>query len=446
MGLNKGSRTSRPAPLIAAPAIAAATALALLTATACAPNDAEVAESIEAAKQRPANLPPLEAVSAIGIEAWRYDTGLDPAAPISVQHTGNTFVIAINDTAKGMQAVVGDASTGAIRGQFAMTPGANWPQIVGAPDDPTVAAAAPAPGGTAKADAVTGWDATGNIRWTRTSTDLGATPGTDLKVDPSEGTRVLVRSTSGDVSPYQGAYLWLLDATTGTTIWQSGKPVHWAQAAEGVLMYTWRTDGALDQPSDRVTARSLADGAEMTTMAIPNDYGADSSKSTQCGGIAAADRLVICQWQGDDKVTIIADISGTVLGQWPSLLPPVIDQDAAVVAVSGAEPSQVLTGVDAATTKQLWNYSEAELRGRRLNIAVARDGLMLGGIAVWNLAMDSRSGQWLVAEEFDRVMPGAAVDEFVVTYQGGDVVGYSGPGVGVAVLKSDESLLFVRPS
>lgn len=435
-------RTPRPAHLVAS----AATALAILTATACAPNDAEVAESIEAAKQRPANLPPLEAVSAIGIEAWRYGTGLDPTAPISVQHTGNTFVMAIDDTAQGMQAVVGDASTGAILGQFAMTPGANWPQIVGASDDPTVVAAAPGLAGTARADSVTGWDATGNVRWTRTAADLGATPGTDLKVDPAEGTRALVRSTSGEVGRYQDAKLWLLDATTGTTVWQSEGPVRWAQAAEGLLMYTWRSDGDLTQPSDRVTARLLSDGAELTTLAVPNDYGANSSKSTQCGGIASSERMVICQWQGDERVTIITDTAGTILGQWPSLLPPVIDQDAAVVAVSGTEPDQVLTGVDSATGTQLWNYGQSDLRGKQLDIALGRDGLLLGGIGNWNLAMDSRSGAWLVAEAFDRILPGAAMGDFVVTYQGGEVMGYSAAGVGVGVLKSDESLLFVRPS
>lgn len=425
--------------------IAATITLAALSATACAPNDAEVAASIEA-QARPSNLPALEDVAATGTEVWRYSTDLDPSAPISLQHTGNTFVMAINDTTEGMQAVVGDASTGSIRGRFALKPGASWPQIVGTPEDPTVAAAAPAPGGAAKADSVTGWDATGAERWTRTAADLGAVPGTDLKVDRSEGPRVMVRSTSGEVGRYQDAYLWLLDADTGATVWQSGEPVRWAEAAEGVLMYTWRSDGELTQPSDRVTARSLTDGGELTTLPVPNDYGADSSKSTQCGGIASSDRLVICQWQGDDKATIIADPAGNFLGQWPSTLPPVIDQDSAVVAISGAEPDQVLTGVDAATATQIWSYSETDLREKRLNIEVARDGLMLGGIADWNLAMDSRSGQWLVAEKFDRVLPGAAMGEFVVTYQEGTVVGYSAPGVGVGVLKDNESLLFIRPS
>ena len=47
---------------------------------------------------------------------------------------------------------------------------------------------APAPGGTAKANSVTGWSGTGAVRWTRTAADLGMAADTNLKVDPAEGT------------------------------------------------------------------------------------------------------------------------------------------------------------------------------------------------------------------------------------------------------------------
>lgn len=424
-------------------ALLACVLLPLVTA-ACAPNDAQVAASLSAGDTLP-SMPPKSETSDIGREVWRRPLGLDTTAGSAVQHVGNTFMLAVHGSGVSMHVMVGDAPTGNISGSYALTDGAGWPSVAGPADNPTVAAPAPAPGGTAKANSVTGWSGTGAVRWTRTAADLGMAADTNLKVDPAEGDRVVVRSASGDMGPYQDANLWLLDAPTGTTVWASEVPVRWAQAAKGLLVYTWRSDGSTVEPSDRLSIRNLADGQPIATINVLNDYGAHSSMSTQCGGILSADRIVVCRWQGEDRTVMLIDRTGTSVAQWPATDAPVIDQQAEMLALFGTDPDDTVTGVDASGQVR-WTVGREQFKGLSIRIDVAHDGVMVGAIQSANLAIASRTGKLLVAEDFDQLRPGGVIGNYVVEMRDGAAVGFTASGVGVGVLPDGHnSVLFVKP-
>lgn len=432
--------------------VAALATLALFTLTltltllaACAPDDAEVQASIEAEPAAPA-MAPADEVSALGTEVWREAAGDPNAGSYTVGHTGSTFLLTTLGDER-MDTLTGTITTGTVAGRFALPQGSSWPLITGAESDPRIVAAVPAsPGGPVAA--LTAWDADGTVVWQRDAADLGLAAGTQLRVEAADAGRVVVRTADGAVSPYQDAELWLLDAATGATIWDTpgGATVRWAQADNGLLMYTWRSDGVDDQPSDRVTVRALADGAELSTTTVTNDYGGGTRLNTQCGGIASPDRVVICRWEGPDRATILAATDGTTIGEWPASELPLIDPDAGVATLTVPGDDGGLLGIGAADGTELWRYSPAEATDYDITLDQATQGVLLGSTGKRNLAMASRTGEWLARIEFDYLRDGAAVGNYAVVFRDGDAIGVTAPGVAIATLQdADDSVLFVRP-
>ena len=206
--------------------------------------------------------------------------------------------------------------------------------------------------------------------------------------------------------------------------------MRWAQAAKGLLVYTWRSDGSTVEPSDRLSIRNLADGQPIATINVLNDYGAHSSMSTQCGGILSADRIVVCRWQGEDRTVMLIDRTGTSVAQWPATDAPVIDQQAEMLALFGTDPDDTVTGVDASGQVR-WTVGREQFKGLSIRIDVAHDGVMVGAIQSANLAIASRTGKLLVAEDFDQLRPGGVIGNYVVEMRDGAAVGFTASGVGV---------------
>ena len=142
---------------------------------ACAPDDADMAASLSAEPPAPAMRPTAD-VSALGTEAWQIPMGTADVGSYTVGHTGSTFLLTtLSDD--GMTALTGNATSGAEAGRFDLPQGSGWPVITGAESDPLLVAAVPgSPGGTVTA--LTGWDATGTVRWQRDAADLGLAPDT----------------------------------------------------------------------------------------------------------------------------------------------------------------------------------------------------------------------------------------------------------------------------
>jgi outer membrane protein assembly factor BamB len=242
--------------------------------------------------------------------------------------------------------------------------------------------------------------------------------------------------------------LWLLDADDGSTIWSTpgGATVRWADNDNGLLMYAWRSDGLPDRPNDRISVRALDDGRELGSTTVLSDYGGSTRLNTQCGGIATAERVVICRWVGNDRSAILTDTAGTPLGEWPITELPLIDADAGVVVLWVPGQSGGLQGIDAATGAELWRYPPAELASYEMTLDETAKGVLLGSSGSKNLAVSSRTGEWLIRESFDYLRTGAAIGNHVVEFRAGDALGFTGPGVGIATLQDDEdSVLFVRP-
>lgn len=423
-------------------------ALAALTTSvlaACAPDDAAMEESITAEPAKPEMRPESE-TSAIGKEVWRIPMPEADVTSHAVGHTGSAFLLTVLGD-DGMDSLIGNVTTGAVEGSFALPAGSGWPVITGDEAAPTISAAVP-DDGAAAATAVAAFTPEGTIVWRRDAADLGTAPGTQLRVDVADAGRIVVRTAEGTVTPYQDAELWVLDAATGATVWGTpgGATVRWAQAAHGLLMYTWRADGADDQPSDRVTVRTLSDGQELTTMTVINDYGGGTRLNTQCGGIASADRIVVCRWQGPDRFTLVADTQGTVLAEWPASEPPLIDVQSGIAALTVPGDDGGLLGVATDKAEEAWRYSPDEVESFDIALDAANEGVMLGGSGDRNLVISSRTGEWLIRQEFRFLRPGAAIGNHAVVFRDGDALGYTAPGVAVATLSDDKnSVLFVRP-
>ena len=420
-------------------------ALLLLPLTSCAPDDAAVQASL-AAQPPPPSVPPRDDVATTGTEKWRVPLGIPEALSYAVGHTDSTFLLTVLDDA-GMDATIGDIGTGATAGRFALPKGSGWPVITGDARDPIITAAVPAADGDG-VTVVTAWNTMGTARWLRSAADLGTTSGTGLRVDVAEAGRVVVRTADGAASPFQDTELWVLDAANGATVWGTpgGATVRWAEAAHGLLMYTWRSDAAPDQPSDRVSIRAVDDGREVGTAAVVSDYGGGTRLNTQCGGIASAQRIVMCDWQGDNRVAILAQTDGSPIREWPITELPLIDAEAGVVVLWVPGEDGGLLGVDAATGEQLWRYPPDDLLAYEIVLDAAANGVLLGSAGAANVAVSARTGVWLVRERFDYLRPGSAIGDHVVEFRGGDAVGSTGPGVGVATLQDEgDSVLFVRP-
>ncbi|MDQ1246453.1 MAG: hypothetical protein QG597_821 [Actinomycetota bacterium] len=425
---------------------AGAIAVLAVPLAACAPNDAAIAASLAARPAEP-SLPPAPSVSALGTEIWRIPLAGGSTRSFTVDHAGDTFLLAALPDDRPMEVIVGASRSGTVMGRFTLPMGSAWPVLLGQPAQPIIVAAVPT-GDADFSNTVAGFDLTGARVWQVTAEQLGLPVGIGVHVDPSADGRVVVRSSPRPFPAYKDAALWLLDSSTGTLVWEppGGRSVRWAEAADGLLMYTWRSDGDVDDASDRVTMRSLADGRELGTVEVINDFGGDRSLNSRCGGIVARDRVAICQWDGEQHAVLLADQTGAVIGTFDSVNTPVIDRQASVVVVDPLQSADGVLGLRGEDGAVLWRYSAADVLEYGFGVDVGRDGLLIGNLVGKNLAMSSRVGTWLVVDTFELIRSGASIGDVVIDVRSGDAVGYAARGVGVGILPDQsDRVLFVTP-
>lgn len=384
------------------------------------------------------DLPPRDEVVTAAEPDWRITPGLPATGGHFISTSGEYFAAAVLDEAGVPVVSVGRAESGELLATTRLPVGSSWPWLVVTPTDLALVAVTTVSG----TDRLRRYRLDGSLVWEATAADLGGDPTLPMKVDGVWDARIVLRQLPGVRGNYDTAPM-LVATTDGEPSWRPRQVrPRTTIVADGLVLAAYRSDGALDAPSDGVKVWDVLTGSELADLPITE---ARNYPLVLCGGVLNATTVVACGMADEETGTV-------VIHNWARQesvafevrSSPALDRATGLVGLDLADGR--IVGYDASDQREVWAWSVEDVIGLQADLTHGRGGFFIGNAGPDNIVLDSQTGALQLREPFFAISDKQFSGSTFINVSGPTVVGYresaSAWGIG---RESDTGLLRAVP-